>query len=75
VENAHYSMVAIWGQWLLTGVRRTRLGHHAAALAAWRSTAFLHSWAPFVVIVFCLRGSRFAYVADDRSPESALIPP
>jgi len=22
VENAPYSMVAIWGQWLLTGVKR-----------------------------------------------------
>ena len=36
VENAHYSMVAIWGQWLLTGVRRIRF---AAAPDARRSLA------------------------------------
>jgi len=34
-----------------------------------------HCWSPSVAIVFCLRGTRFAYVADDRSPESALIAP
>jgi len=38
-------------------------------------TVFLHCWAPFLAIFFCLRGTQFAYMADDRRRESALIAP
>jgi len=46
-------------------------GRHVAQIGY--STVFLHCWAPFVAIVFCLRGTRSAYVVDDRRPELALI--
>jgi len=38
-------------------------------------TVFLHRWAPFVAIVFCLSGTQLAYVVDNRRPESGLIAP
>jgi len=61
-------------------VRRRSARRASVAVALWRvravwATVCLHCWAPFVAIVFCLRGTQFAYVADDRRPESALIAP
>ena len=36
-------------------------------------TVFFHCWAHLAAIIFCLRRTRFSYVADDRGPESTLI--
>jgi len=59
---------------ILPRVRNTNAAKRVPSCGE-RLTVFLHCWAPFVAIVICLLGTRFAYVADDRRPESVLIAP
>jgi len=40
-----------------------------------QSTVYLHCWASFVAVVFLLRGTRLAQVADDRREDSSLFAP